>query len=64
MRWLNTYLSEAPADVYSSEALGRKLTLVNKLEGTLAARNVAREYVKRFPRGAYAHAAREILDED
>lgn len=64
LRWLNTYLSEAPSDVYSSEALGRKLTLVNKLEGTLAARNVAREYVKRFPRGAYAHAAREILDED
>jgi ferric-dicitrate binding protein FerR (iron transport regulator) len=64
LRWLNTYLGEAPADVYSSEALGRKLTLVNKLEGPLAAKNVAREYLKRFPQGAYAHAARAILDED
>jgi len=64
LRWLNTYLSEAPSDVYSSEALGRKLTLVNKLDGTLAARNVAREYVKRFPRGAYAQTALAILDED
>ncbi|MFZ5890934.1 MAG: FecR domain-containing protein [Myxococcota bacterium] len=63
LRWLNTYLSEAPSDVYSSEALGRKLTLVNKLEGTLAARNVAREYMKRFPRGAYAQTARAILED-
>ncbi|MGC4090358.1 MAG: FecR domain-containing protein [Polyangiaceae bacterium] len=64
LRWLDTYLKEAPSDVYSSEALGRKLTLVSKLEGTLAARNVARDYIKRFPRGAYAQAARAILDED
>ncbi|HET9929980.1 MAG TPA: tetratricopeptide repeat protein [Polyangiaceae bacterium] len=64
LRWLNTYLSEAPADVYASEALGRKLSLVNHLEGALAARNVAREYTKRFPHGAYAQTARAILDED
>jgi TolA-binding protein len=64
LHWLNTYLSEAPSDVYTSEALGRKLTLVQKLEGTLAARNVAREYIGRFPRGAYAQSARTILDED
>lgn len=64
LRWLNTYLSEAPADVYASEALGRKLSLVSRLEGPLAARNVAREYTRRFPHGAYAQTARAFLDED
>lgn len=64
LRWLNTYLSEAPADVYASEALGRKLSLVSHVEGAVAAQSVARDYLKRFPQGAYAKAARAILDED
>ncbi len=64
LRWLNTYLSEAPADVYASEALGRKLSLVSHLEGALAARSIAREYTRRFPHGAYAQTARAFLDED
>ena len=61
LRWLSTYLAEAPRDVYASEALGRKLLVVQKLEGTLAARRVAREYVERFPSGAYAPTARSLL---
>ncbi len=63
LRWLDTYLAEAPNDVYSSEALGRKLLVVQKLEGPLAARRVAREYVGRFPAGAYAQTARSMLSE-
>jgi TolA-binding protein len=61
LRWLNVYLTEAPRDVYASEALGRKVTLVQKLEGQAAARKVAREYLQRFPNGTYARAARAIV---
>jgi len=61
LRWLSTYLAESPRDVYASEALGRKLLVVQKLEGALAARRIAREYVERFPSGAYAPTARSLL---
>jgi hypothetical protein len=60
LRWLNTYLGEAPGDVYASEALGRKLTVVRKLEGRDAAERIAREYLLHFPKGAYAQTAREL----
>lgn len=63
LRWLNVYLSEAPDDVYVPEALGRKLVLVQRLEGALAAERVARDYLQRFPRGAYAHTAQALLTE-
>lgn len=61
-RWLNVYLSEAPGDVYASEALGRKLGVVRKLEGLPAAQQLARDYLQRFPKGAYAQSARDLLD--
>ena len=61
LRWLNAYLAEAPRDVYASEALGRKLSVVQKVEGSAAARRVAREYLDRFPKGAYAATARTLL---
>lgn len=63
LRWLNIYLSEAPGDVYASEALGRKLTLVRRTEGDAAAARVARQYLERFPNGAYARTARALLAE-
>jgi hypothetical protein len=61
LRWLNAYLAEAPRDVYASEALGRKLSVVQKVEGGAAARRVAREYLDRFPKGAHAATARTLL---
>lgn len=63
-RWLDLYLSEAPGGTYASEALGRKLTLVQRLQGTSAARAVASEYLERFPGGAHAATARSILAEE
>lgn len=62
-RWLDTYLSEAPAGVFVSEALGRKLSLARRLQGTAAARVLARDYLDRFPTGAYVRAARALLEE-
>jgi hypothetical protein len=61
LRWLNTYLAEAGADVYASEALGRKLTLVQRLQGQAPAERVAQEYLRRFPQGAYARTAQALL---
>src|SRR5690606_33924172 len=61
LRWLNVYLAEAGGDVYASEALGRKLTLVQRLHGRVQAKQVAREYLNRFPKGAYAKTAQALL---
>ena len=63
LRWLNVYLGEAPGDVYASEALGRKLTLVRRVEGDAAAVRIARQYLERFPNGAYARTARSLVAE-
>jgi hypothetical protein len=63
LRWLNTYLAEASGDVYTSEALGRKLAVVQKLQGPSAARPIARDYLTRFPKGAYAQTARALLSD-
>ena len=60
--WYDRYLSEAPAGAYASEALGRKMTATEKLRGIEAARDIAREYLRRFPRGTYAGAARALSD--
>lgn len=61
LRWFDTYLSEAPTGVYASETLGRKLTLIRSTRGNDQARDVAREYLARFPHGPYADSARDIL---
>ena len=60
LSWFVTYLSEAPSGTYASEALGRKMSVVQQLEGNDAARPVAEEYVRRFPGGTYAQAARAM----
>jgi len=40
----------------------RKLTgWVEEIHGAAAARNVAEQYLRRFPRGGYAGAARALL---
>jgi hypothetical protein len=57
LTWFDAYLSEAPNGKYASEALGRKMTLVQLLEGRQAARSLAEAYLRRFPGGTYAEAA-------
>ena len=60
LSWFETYLSETPNGVYASESLGRKMTVVQQLEGSDAARPVAEAYLRRFPTGTYAQAARAL----
>jgi hypothetical protein len=61
MSWYDDYLSHAPTGPLAGEALGRKMTLTDKLEGPARARSLAEEYLRRFPKGNYAGSARELL---
>jgi TolA-binding protein len=56
--WYDRHLEEAPNGAYVSEALGRKMTVLARLRGDQAARPVAEEYLRRYPSGTYARAAR------
>jgi ferric-dicitrate binding protein FerR (iron transport regulator) len=62
LRWLGTYVTEAPKGVYAAEAYGRRLSLTERLRGRAAAVPLAREYLERFPQGAYAQSARALVE--
>lgn len=55
----HAYLSQGGGS-YAAEALGREMTLVQKSAGPAAARPLAAEYLRRFPRGAYRDLARTL----
>jgi hypothetical protein len=59
--WYDQYLARAPNGPFAGEALGRKLTLTDKLLGAARARPIADEYLRRFPHGSYAGSARALL---
>jgi TolA-binding protein len=61
LAWYDDYLTRAPTGPLVGEALGRKMTLTDKLEGPARARSLAEEYLRRFPKGNYAGSARELL---
>jgi TolA-binding protein len=63
LRWYDRYLDEAPTGSYAAEALGRKMVAMRDLYGEATARGVADEYVRRFPHGSYAGAARALRDQ-
>jgi hypothetical protein len=60
LSWFGTYLAETPNGTYASEALGRRMTLVQAVQGSLAARPLADAYLRRFPNGTYAETARAL----
>lgn len=59
--WYETYLTEAAGGAYTAEALGHKMMVVERHRGRRAAIPVAREYLDRFPDGAYAKSAQAVL---
>jgi len=59
--WYRRYLTEEPGGPYAAEALGREMIGVARLSGRPAARELAREYLERFPDGTYLLHARAIL---
>lgn len=62
LRWYDAYLQEAPSGAYATEALGRKLMLVAGPSVRDDVREVAREYLERYPRGPYAARARALME--
>jgi hypothetical protein len=61
LTWYDTYLGEASRGPYASEALGRKLTLLVRMDRERA-RTVARTYLQRFPEGNQAEFARSVAE--
>jgi hypothetical protein len=61
LTWYSRYLDESPHGTYVSEALGRKMTLVQRVHGPARAIPIAEEYLRRFGSGTYAAAARELI---
>ena len=57
LAWYNRYLAEAPAGAYISEALGRKMMVLERTSRHEEATAVAVDYLRRFSTGTYAHAA-------
>jgi TolA-binding protein len=61
VQWYDSYLDAAPTGTYASEALGRKMMVTKRLKGSAEAELIARDYLRRFPAGPYAGAARALL---
>jgi len=59
--WYDRYLAEAHDGVDVSDALGRKMTLLERWNRHAEALSVARDYLRKSPRGTYAHAARALV---
>ncbi|XYH97371.1 tetratricopeptide repeat protein [Sorangium sp. So ce1128] len=58
--WYDTALREAPSGAFAAEALAGKMRTVQTLEGPAAARVVAQEYLRLYPGGVHAKAARQL----
>jgi TolA-binding protein len=60
LEWYDRYLADAGGGTYASEALGRKMNIVQRQSGDESARAVAEQYLGRFPQGTYATRARVL----
>jgi hypothetical protein len=61
LQWYDVYLGENANGAYASQALGRKMVLVERMRGRAGAAAIASEYLARFPDGPYAATARKLL---
>lgn len=61
LSWYDRYLSEAPNGAYAAEAMGRKMLTTRRVLGEQQARPIAESYLRRWPSGAHANAARTLL---
>lgn len=60
LEWYDHYLASSPNGTYASQALGKKLLIIDGQHGPDAARPIARDYLQRFPQGPYAAAAAKL----
>ncbi|MEO5769001.1 MAG: FecR family protein [Polyangia bacterium] len=64
LAWYDRYLREAPAGAYAAEAMGRMMLVLRRQHRIDQAHGVAAAYLRQFPRGVYARAARAMLSSD
>ena len=64
LAWYDRYLHEAPSGGYSAEAMGRMMIVLERQQRIDEARAVATAYLRRFPQGVYARAARAVTSPD
>jgi ferric-dicitrate binding protein FerR (iron transport regulator) len=62
LRWYDLYLKEAPSGAFVSEALGRKMVVLERTGNHAAALRIALDYLLCFPEGTYAHAAKALVN--
>jgi TolA-binding protein len=60
LAWYDRYLHEAPTGAYAAEAMGRMMMVLERQQRIDEARAVATTYLRRFPQGVYARAARGV----
>ncbi len=58
--WFERYRRENPSGTYGSQALGHTM-MIHAREQSADAESDAREYLRRYPNGSYAEAARHII---
>ncbi len=61
LAWYDRYLAEVPNGDYASDALGRKMTILQRWKRRDESVAVAHNYLRRFPDGTYANAARALI---
>lgn len=61
LAWYDRYLQESPQGAYVSEALGHKMMVLERTHRQTEATAIAAAYLRRFPAGTYAHAARALV---
>lgn len=64
VRWFRVYLAEAPSGNLADEAMGRLIEAQSRAGDRSGAQASARDYLKRFPHGAYESLARGIARGD
>lgn len=61
IRWFSTYLKESPSGQLSEEAEGRIMIAHEKLGNLKRARELAHDYLKKFPKGLFSVHANALL---
>jgi len=56
------YLAESPQGPFVAEALGRKMMVLQRTAKNEEARAIAEEYLRRYPQGSYAQAAKTLVN--
>jgi hypothetical protein len=60
--WYDVYLNESPNGEFAADALAGRMRTVSHLRGPEAAKPLALEYLRRYPDGVHAAAARKIAE--